>query len=505
MEIALLAAARRADQHRTAFVEPDPAVLMHAFDPSLKMMASVHSRGQAYLFAVKGAPEFVVERCVRVLGPGGCLSLNEAGRAAWLARCDAAAKQGLRLLALAMKEDQNAGADPYRKLTLIGVACLADPVRADVPAAIRACQEAGVRVVMMTGDHADTAAAIAGAAGLGNGNLRVLEGRALAHMPIKDASGLDRDQLLSVDVFARVTPEIKLQLVAFYQSNGEIVAMTGDGVNDAPALKEADIGIAMGRRGTQVAREAADMILMDDAFGTIVAALRQGRVIFGNIRRFVVYLMSCNVSEILIVGIAVGVGLPIPLLPLQILFLNLVTDVFPAFALGLWRGDDHAATEPSRDPEEGILDGRHWGLIAALGGLMTVVTLSAFVSAMFWMKLSAGQGVTVAFVTLALAQLWNVFNVRAKGSHILYNEITRNPYVWASIAFCLLLVTAALWFDPLALILGLPFPGIYGLGLALGLSALHLLLGQLILALLPGEPAVRRSRLSRPKLSMSNQ
>ena len=491
MEIALLVAARKSLGRREALAAM-PQVLEHAFDPRLKMMASVHASGQTHLYAVKGAPEAVIERCTRVLGRHGTFELNESGRAAWLARCDEAARRGLRLLGLAMKEEQHADADPYPGLTLIGVACLADPVRADVPAAIRACREAGVRVVMMTGDHADTAVAIASDAGLGSGDLRVVEGRDLTHIAIESAAGETRDALLSVDVFARVTPEIKLQLVSFYQANGEIVAMTGDGVNDAPALKKADIGIAMGQRGTQVAREAADMILLDDAFGTIVAALRQGRVIFGNIRRFVVYLMSCNVSEILIVGAAVGVGLPAPLLPLQILFLNLVTDVFPAFALGLWRGDDRAAAEPPRDPEEGILNRRHWILVGALGGLMTIITLLAFGLAMFWMNLAAEQAVTVAFVTLSLAQLWNVFNVRAKSSHVLHNEITRNPYVWAAIAFCLLLVAAALWLDPLSALLGLPYPGIEGLALALGLSLLHLLLGQLVLVLSPDEPDTRQ-------------
>lgn len=505
MEIALLVAARDGSLDRREALASGPRVLEHAFDPRHKMMASVHTSGETYLFAVKGAPEAVLDRCTGVFGSDGILELDEARRTAWLARCEEAAKHGLRLLALATKQDQDAGSDPYLGLTLVGVACLADPVRADVPAAIHACQEAGVRVVMMTGDHADTAAAIARDAGVGNGELRVLEGRALAQMKMDAPAGPDAEQLLSVHVFARVTPEIKLRLVSFYQVNGDIVAVTGDGVNDAPALKKADIGIAMGQRGTQVAIEAADMILMDDSFATIVVALRQGRVIFGNIRRFVVYLLSCNVSELLIVGTAVGVGLPVPLLPLQILFLNLVTDVFPAFALGLWSGDDHAATESPRDPDEGILSGHHWVLVGTLGGVMTAVTLSGFIFAMHWMHLATDQAMTVAFVTLALAQLWNVFNVRAKGSHIFCNEITCNPAVWASIAFCLLLIAAALWCDPLAKILGLPNPGIEALTLAFGLSVVHLVLGQLTHAISHEEPAGRPINGSSRKLSMFNR
>lgn len=480
MEIALLAAAQKTGLLRKTLLESFAEVREHAFDPAMKMMATVHTEDGKFLFAVKGAPEAVIERCRTVLGKEDVRELSDAGRAEWTARGDEAARSGLRLLALAMKREGDADSDPYEGLTLVGMACLLDPVRADVPAAIRACQEAGVRVVMMTGDHADTAARVAQDAGLGEGTLDVLEGRDLSGLAIETATGADRDRVLSADVFARVAPETKLRLVTFYQMNGEIVAMTGDGVNDAPALKKADIGIAMGQRGTQVAREAADMILLDDAFGTIVAAMQQGRVIFDNIRKFVVYLMSCNVSEILVVGLAVGVGLPVPLLPLQILFLNLVTDVFPAFALGLWRGDDKAMAEPPRDPEEGIVDRHHWVLIGALGGLMTVLTLGAFASALFWLSLGPEQSITVAFLTLALAQLWNVFNVRATGSDLLRNEITQNPYVWAALAVCLLLITASLWLAPLSALLGLPNPGIGGLALAFGLSWVQLILGQIV-------------------------
>ena len=206
--------------------------------------------------------------------------------------------------------------------------------------------------------------------------------------------------------------------------------------------------------------------------------MRLGRVIFDNIRKFVVYLMSCNVSEVLVVGLAVGAGLPTPLLPLQILFLNLVTDVFPAFALGLGKGDENVMTKPPRDPAESILDRPRWILIGVLGASITIATLGAFACALFGLGLDTGPAVSVAFLTLALAQLWNVFNVRDHDSGLLRNEVTQNRYVWAAIALCLGLIGFAIWFPPLADLLGLPDPGHAGLFLAAAASLVPLVLGQ---------------------------
>ncbi|MDH3663629.1 MAG: cation transporting ATPase C-terminal domain-containing protein, partial [Alphaproteobacteria bacterium] len=253
--------------------------------------------------------------------------------------------------------------------------------------------------------------------------------------------------------------------------------------NDAPALKKADIGIAMGQRGTEVAREAAHMVLRDDAFPTIIAAMREGRIIFDNIRRFVVYLMSCNVSEVLVVGIAVGVGLPAPLLPLQILFLNLVTGVFPAFALGLGEGSSAVMSRPPRQPGEPVLDRKRWKHLTIFGRLITLATLTAFIGALYGLDLSPNQAVSVVFTTLALAHLWNVFNIRDADSAVLTNDVMRNGYVWGAIVLCLGLIAAALWLPALSSLLRLPFPGIEGLLLAAILSLAPLLFGQIILSI----------------------
>ena len=488
MELALLSAADKAGLGRHAALSQYPEAQEHAFDPVHKMMATVHGADQGYLVAVKGAPEAVLKASTRVLTSAGEAALDAASRADWQARVAAAAGDGLRLLALAMKRAPDAGVDPYGDLTLVGLVCLLDPIRDGVPEAIAASRAAGVRVVMLTGDHADTARTIAAQAGLGDGEPVVVEDPEIAGLAPEAIDAAERDRILAADVFARVTPEAKLTLVSLYQQAGHVVAMTGDGVNDAPALKKADIGIAMGRRGTQVAKEAARMVLRDDAFATIVEAMRQGRVIFGNIRNFVIYLMSCNVSEVMVVGLAVAGGLPAPLLPLQILYLNLVTDVFPAFALGLGRGDSSVMQRPPRDPREAIVDRPHWILIGVLGAAITLATLGAFALALFALALSAGQAVTVAFVTLALGQLWNVFNLRDPRGRLLRNDVSENSYVWGAIALCLVLIGAGLWYPPLSAILRLDDPGAAGLWLAGGASLVPLLLGQAWIAITARRP-----------------
>ncbi|WP_439154453.1 cation-translocating P-type ATPase [Yoonia sp.] len=480
MEVALLRAAESAGFGRDRLDTDLPETREHAFDPDRKMMATVHRDDDGYRFAVKGAPESVIEVCTGVMDRNGDISeLDSAAKERWMERNTTAAQDGLRLLALATKRVGDESAEPYQDLVLLGMVCLLDPIRKDVPDAIAASQTAGVRVVMLTGDHADTARTIAEDAGLGDGDLTVIEGRELAQLSVDDIDDDLRARILKADVFARVAPETKLTLVAIYQQAGHVVAMTGDGVNDAPALKKADIGIAMGQRGTEVAKQAAHMVLRDDAFSTIIAAMRQGRVIFENIRKFVVYLMSCNVSEVLVVGLAVGGGLPTPLLPLQILYLNLVTDVFPAFALGLGRGDQNVMKSPPRDPRESIVDRPHWIMIAVLGSAITVATLAAFGLSLFWLGLEVGPSVTVAFLTLALGQLWNVFNLRDPAAGVLRNDVTQNPYVWGAIAICLGLVAAALWLPALAGLLRLESPGHVGLMLAAGASFVPLVLGQL--------------------------
>lgn len=478
MELALLEAA-----DHVGVALPESRLEQHAFDPEQRMMATIYGEADGAFYAVKGAPEAVIDACSQVLGHDGPHALADTAKIEWVRRNAKVAGEGLRTLGLAMKREDTAEAEPYEGLTLIGLVCLADPLRADVPPAIAACRAAGIRVVMMTGDHAATAARIASDAGIENDGTTVIEGRELSDLDLNEAGEETQKKVRQADVFARVAPETKLTIVSFHQQEGQIVAMTGDGVNDAPALKKADIGVAMGLRGTQVAREAADMVLKDDDFATIVEAIRQGRVIFGNIRKFIIYLMSCNLCEVLVVTVAVGAGLPAPLLPLQILYLNLVTDVFPAFALGLGQGDGREMHRPPRDPSEPIIGRSGWLRISALGAAQTIATLMAFVLALFQMNLSVDQAVTVAFLTLALGQLWNVFNTRAADTQMIANDVTRNPFVWGALAICLVLIGAALWVPGLSSVLNLVSPGEDGLILAASASLIPLFLGQTALVL----------------------
>lgn len=346
-EVALLEAAAWARLLREELLEAAPEVREVSFDPETKRMATLHELTNGYRVAVKGAPESVIACCARVLTPVGETELDAADREDWLQRSHELANQGLRVLALAQKSVTNEQAAPYEELTLLGLAGLYDPPRAGIREAIAACQGAGIRVVMGTGDHAVTAHAIAVEVGLIGENEPPLQTAQL-----KDPDSLDdeeRRRLLERSVFARISPQRKLDLIRLHQDAGRVVCMTGDGVNDAPGLKKADIGIAMGRRGTEVAREAADVVLKDDSFATIVVAIEHGRTIFENIRRFVVYLLSGNLGEIMAVSAAALAAAPLPMLPLQILYINFISDVMPALALGLSRSEAGVMHQPPRD------------------------------------------------------------------------------------------------------------------------------------------------------------
>ena len=457
----------RAGIKRSALLQHSPIVHKHAFDAASKMMATVHRRGDKYLFAVKGAPEAVLAASDNIVAEDGKVRLDAEARAEWNAHIEYFGHHGLRVLACAMKTGTQTDAPPYEDLTFIGLIGLEDPARADVPHAIKDCRAAGIRVVMVTGDHAVTARSIARAVGLGHAAANVVEGKQVERV----AKGKS-EELRQIDIFARVSPAEKLALVRAYQDAGDIVAMTGDGVNDAPALRQADIGVAMGLRGTDVAREAAAMILLDDAFPTIVKAIREGRVIFGNIRRFVAYLFSCNLSEVLVVGLAILSALPLPILPLQILYLNLVTDVFPAFALAMGEGERDVLSRPPRDPKEPILGRVQWITIVLQSLALSAGTFGALALARLGLELDSKSVVTVTFLTLAFAQLWHVFNMRNPRSGVLRNEITRNPLLWGSLVLCTALLAIPPYVAPLAHVLHLapPTPAmwatIFGMSLA---------------------------------------
>ncbi len=473
MEVALLRAGLASGQARSELLLEYPEVRQVAFDSDSKMMATVHRHDGDFLFAVKGAPEAIL-RHSRFLSPEGqFVPFGDEDRLLWLARAAELAHHGLRVLACAVKAENDMTAEAYDGLTFLGLIGLEDPARRDVPHAIEACHRAGIRVVMVTGDHADTARSIGRTVGLHCTPEEVVEGVEMARLTDGKTDDFSR-----IGIFARVSPKEKLDLVRAYQAAGDIVAMTGDGVNDAPALRQANIGVAMGRRGTDVAREAAAMILLDDAFPTIVAAIREGRIIFGNIRRFAAYLLACNLTEVLVVGLAVLVSVPLPILPLQILYLNLITDVFPAFALALGEGEGDVLDTPPRPPREPLLGRPQWIKVALQSLLMGAGVFGAmWVSE--WQGYTSEATVTVTFLTLAFAQLWQVFNMRAASAPMFNNEITRNPWVWGALALCVGLLMLPAYLPPFAALLGIVAPNVTMWGIVLCLSALPMLVWQL--------------------------
>ena len=480
-EAALLIAGLKGGVDRNELLESMPEAREVSFDPSIKMMATYHDVGGGYKVAVKGAPEAVVESSTRLVTGEGTEPLSERDKEEWIQKSETMAEDGLRVLALAKKEVESTDAQPYEELSLLGLVAMIDPPREEVKSTIESCLDAGLRIVMVTGDHAGTAKNIARSVGLMGSEDEVIEGRELDDP--ENLSQEDRERFANASVFARVAPENKLDLIAIHQAVGSIVAMTGDGVNDAPALKRADIGVAMGQRGTQVAQEAADMILRDDNFTSIYHAIREGRIIFRNIRKFVLYLMSCNLSELLAILIAALLGFPLPLLPLQILFLNVVTDIFPAFALGACGGSKEVMNTPPRDPDEPILTRTHWTELGLYGTMIAVATVGAFVigGSMYAGGMGTEEVVTMSFLTLAFAQLWHVFNMRELTSGIVRNEVTENAYVWGALGLSTLLVTGTVYLPGVSLALSTAPLGLESWLVVLGMSLLPLGAGQVVL------------------------
>jgi len=466
-----------------------PELREEPFSSETKLMATFHGsakgNGEGLYVAVKGAPEAVLSVCSDALAGGGPRRIEASDRDRWLARNNEIAVDGSRLVALAFKRVDDEDAHPYSELTFIGLVGMVDPPREDVRASIEACTAAGIRVIMITGDQAPTARYVARAVGIvGEEQATVVTGSEL-RLPAQ-LSAQEADDVRRVNIFARVSPQQKLDLIALHQAEGHIVAMTGDGINDAPALKKADIGVAMGQRGTQVAREVADVVLKDDAFHTIVVAIQEGRVIFGNIRKFVIYLLSCNIAEILAILLASLLDWPLPILPLQILFLNLVTDVFPALALGMGEGDASAMRRAPRPSGESLLPGRYWWSILAYAACIAGATIGVSALAHGPLGVSHDTSVTMSFMTLAVAQVLHVFNMRDGGAPLWRNAVTRNPYVWGAIALCATMLAAAVYVPALQMVL--QTTGLSGMQwmIVLGISATPVFLDIFVRALVGG-------------------
>ena len=411
---------------------PDRLAGSVPFSSERKFMAMFYGGPGALSVYVKGAPGRIVELC----------EADAATRQRWMEINDALAREGLRVLAVASGRVAAAEESAITGLTFHGFLGLADPPAARGKETIARLQAAGLRTVMVTGDQRLTAEAIGRELGLLRHGAQVVEGRALDAL---DAAQL-RDVVATTAVFSRITPEHKLRIVEALQARGEIVAMLGDGVNDAPALRKADVGVAMGMRGTDAAKGAAAIVLRDDRFETIAAAVEEGRVIFDNIRKFVLYLFSCNVAEVLVLLAAGVTGLPLPLWPLQLLWLNMITDTFPALALAMEPAESQVMDRAPRRPDEAILSRAFLLRIAMYGVLITGATMGAYL----WALASApAQATTVAFMTLAFAQIFHLGNARRAHPVLSRRGATSNRYALGAVGLSVLLQVATMYVEPL--------------------------------------------------------
>jgi len=476
MEAALLIMGAKADIWRENLLEDHKEVKEVSFDRETKMMATYNKEDSELYIAVKGAPEAVLESSSFYLEDSEKKDLTDQIREKFLESNKQMGREGLRILGAAYKIVNSEEEEPYEDLIFLGLIGLLDPPREEVKSAIERCQHAGIQVIMITGDQETTAENVGKTVGIiQHEGEYIKEGR-----DIKDVEKLsqkEREEILKTKIFSRVSPEQKLNLVDIYQKENNVVAMTGDGVNDAPALRKANIGVAMGIRGTQVAKEAADMVLRDDDFETIADAVEEGRIISNNIRKFVIYLMSCNISEIMIIFVASLLNMPLPITPLQILYLNIVTDVFPALALAVGEGSSDIMDRPPRDPEEPIISRNQWIAIGYYGSLLTTIVLIAFFTV-----LSTGDIVytgTIAFLTLGFSQLFHVFNMRNTGSNFIHNEITENKFVWYAILISTVLLLVPVYMPFISDIIRSTDPGLNGWLFILGMSVIPFIIGQL--------------------------
>jgi len=466
-EGALVVAAAKAGMWKTEREEAMPRLDEFAFDSDRKRMTTIHALpageqkppgagGSPYIAYVKGAPDIVLELCTRQLVGETLEPLSASARERISHANTDMARRALRVLAVAYRpvprlpDDEAPPGDVERELIFVGLMGMIDPARPEAAQAVAVARDAGIRTIMVTGDYMETATAIAAKIGILRPGGRVLSGAELDELGDADFEGI----VDHVDVYARVSPKHKVRIVEMLRSRGHIAAMTGDGVNDAPALKRADIGVAMGITGTDVSKETAEMVLTDDNFASIVSAVEQGRIIYSNIRKFVFYLISCNIGEILIIFLSMLAGLPIPLTPIQILWLNLATDGAPALALGVERGEPDIMGNPPRPPGEPIINRE---MLAGL--LVQAVVMSASVIGAFLVGLGRGVGGlegprTYAFATLVCSELFRVFAARSETHSVFAIGPFTNRWMLAAVAASLALLLCVTYIGPLAVVFG---------------------------------------------------
>lgn len=442
-EGALLTAVSKAGISRETLEKEYMRIDELPFDSDRKCMSVVLKRNNYIYTMTKGAADIIIELCDKVYTPQGISPLTESMKKEVLRLNNRMAGEALRVLGLAYKRHQGKRYfknEIEKGLTFVGLIGMIDPPRKEAFEAVRNCKLAGIKPVMITGDHKITATAIAKELGIYNEGDMVLTGNELEQMNETRLSRIIRN----VSVYARVSPRHKLMIVRALKKLGHIVAMTGDGVNDAPAVKEADIGVSMGITGTDVTREASSMILLDDNFATIVAAVEEGRTIYSNIRKFIRYLLACNIGEVLTMFLGTLLGFPVPLLPIQILWVNLVTDGLPAIALGLEPPERDIMMRPPRSSKDNIFSDGLLKLILLRGTLLGISTLAVFASILHFTN-NIALARSGAFVTLVLAQLTHVFECKSEKKTILDIPVFNNMYIVFAVICSLLMMLSVIY------------------------------------------------------------
>lgn len=478
-ETALVKAFYKDSKELQKFVEKSKRVYEISFDSTRKMMTVIMNENGKETCYMKGAPERVLEKCNSVLENGKVKPLTYQKKKQIYSYIEAMSNRALRCIAAAYKEENLVKNESVEcDLIFLGVAGSMDPPRIEVKDAVLKCKMAGIKPIMITGDHKNTALAIAKSINICNSDDQAVTGDELEKMSDSELV----KKVNKIRVFARVSPNHKLRIVRAFKKNNNIVAMTGDGVNDAPAIKEADIGVAMGISGTDVTKEAAAMVLMDDNFATIVSAVEEGRVIYDNIRKFIRYLLSCNLGEVLTMFLASLFYLPNPLTPIQILFVNLATDGLPAIALGVDPPDKDIMRQSPREKNEGIFARGLWEKIIVRGSLIGVCTLLSFMSGRYYgMDLATCR--TITMCTLVMSQLLHVFECRSERHSIFEINIFSNIYLLGAVLVSMTMICCILYipflsgiFNTVALNLGQWLLVIFFSGIIFLINSVYLLI-----------------------------
>ncbi len=435
-EAAMVVLAYKADMIKADWEAKYPRLQEIPFDSTRKLMSTFHNINGKKIMYTKGAPDELLRRCVAIDVNGKVEALTDEKRQEILNANLGFAEAALRVLGGAYREVEaiNPCFESENDLTFLGLVGMIDPPREEAKEAIDTCKKAGIQVKMITGDHKITATAIGRELGIVEGEALAIEGRAISEMSDEEL----RECVKTTNVFARVSPEHKVRLVDAIRTNGNIAAMTGDGVNDAPSLKHADIGVAMGITGTDVSKEAADMILTDDNFASIVRAVSEGRTIYANIRKVVGFLLSCNIGEILVIFLAMLIGWDVPLVAIQLLAINLITDAFPAFALGMEKAEDGVMDRAPRDPSEPIVDRKMSVAVGFQAVALAIGTLGSFAYGLYVHKdLEVAR--TACFLTIVLGELLRAYSARSEKVSVFRMKVMENSYlnncVLASLAF----------------------------------------------------------------------